>query len=182
MLPEDISDEARRLRFEGRKFALETLIRFHMVQVETGRNLRVGHVKLTFALSLGALAGFLTLIGAFARFVESFPVWPADRTGIMLLLAGLGCLMVGALVAILQYRTTIDRSADLLHRPYLGAEAAFQDLIGDPTLDETAALDRLSAILRNRMEDPRHHHPPSSYVLLLILAGACMTALSLLML
>lgn len=175
-------NEARKLRFEGRKFALETLVKLHLVQSEATRNLRVGHVKLTFALSLGALAGFLTLISAFARFVDDFPTWPNDRGGLLLLALGLGSLMAAAIVAILQYHATVERSADLLLRPYPKAEAEFQSILSEQSLDETAYLDRLSTILRTRTQDARQHQPPSSVVLVLILIGATVTAISLFML
>lgn len=51
MQPHETSEgEARPLRFEVRKFALETLTKIHLSQLDASRNLRVGQVKLTFGL------------------------------------------------------------------------------------------------------------------------------------
>ena len=179
--PAQTDMEARKLRFEGRKFALETLTRMYLAQLGGTRNLSIGHVKLTFGLSLGALAGFLTLISAFARFTEDYPVWPEDRTAILLLACGLGSLLIAAVVAILQYRATVEQSAAQLTRPYPDAEAEFLDILSAPDLDETDYLDRLSIILRTRSQDARQHLPPSSIVLFLILIGATTTGISLFM-
>lgn len=99
-----------------------------------------------------------------------------------MLALGLGSLMAAAIVAILQYHATVERSADLLLRPYPKAEAEFQSILSEQSLDETAYLDRLSTILRTRTQDARQHQPPSSVVLVLILIGATVTAISLFML
>ncbi|HRM73970.1 MAG TPA: hypothetical protein PLI13_04570 [Paracoccus sp. (in: a-proteobacteria)] len=179
MQQHDPQDESRKLRFEARKFALETLAKMYLVQAEATRNLRVGHVKLTFGLSLGALAGFLTVISALARFVADFPTWPADMGGILVLGFGLGVLLLAAIVAISQYRATVERTADLLLHPYPKAEAEFQAILQDHSLDETGYLDKLSTILRTRTEDARQHQAPSSLVLVLILIGAMVTSIAL---
>lgn len=170
-------EDARALRFEARKFALETLTRIYLAQLEASRNLRVGHVKLTFGLSVGTLAGFLTLISAFARFMDDFPTWPADMGGLLVLGFGLGPLLLAAIVAISQYRATVERTADLLLRPYPKAEAEFQAILQDHSLDEAGYLEKLSTILRTRTEDARQHQAPSSLVLILI--GAIVTSIAL---
>lgn len=172
-------NERRTLRFEARKFALESLIRIYLAQLDASRNLRVGHVKLTFALSVGTLAGFLTLISAFARFIDDFPTWPADMAGLSILAFGMSCLVVAAAVAITQYRATVERSADMLLRPYPDAEADVHAILaGEPT-NEMDYLDRLSAILRARTQDARQYQPPSSMVLVLIIIGSVATTVAL---
>lgn len=177
--PAPSDDDTRALRFEARKFTLETLTKMYLAQLEASRNLRVGHVKLTFALSVGTLAGFLTLISAFARFIDDFPTWPADMTGLSVLAFGMSCLVVAAAVAITQYRTTVERSADMLLRPYPDVEAEFYDILSGQPADEVEYLDRLSAILRARTQDKRQYQPPSSLVLALIMVGAIVTSFAL---
>ena len=163
--------EARKLHFEARKFAIETLVKMNLAQLEATRNMRVGHVKMTFALSLGALASFLTLVSAFARFTDDYPEWPEDRVGILLLVFSLGLLLAAAIAAISQYKAAVDRAADQLFRPYPSAETEFADLLSGRPQDEIALLDRLSTILKTRTEDPRQHQPASSLVLMLALVG-----------
>ncbi|MFQ8433250.1 hypothetical protein [Amaricoccus sp. W119] len=174
--------ERRKLRFEARKFAIDTLVRMYLAQLEGTRSLRVGHVKLTFGLSLGALAGVLTVISALARFTENYPEWPEDRIPILLLVSGLGGLLAAAVTAISHYRTVVEGSADLLLRPYPGAELEFNGILSGTPEDETAYLDSLSAILSARTRDSRQHHPPSSVVLLLVLFGTTATGVALFML
>ena len=172
-------NERRTLRFEARKFALETLTKIHLAQLDASRNLRVGHVKLTFGLSVGTLAGFLTLISAFARFMDDFPTWPADMVGLSVLAFGMGCLVVAAAVAITQYRATVERSADMLLRPYPNSEQDLNDILTGQPADEMAYLDSLSDILRARTQDKRQYQPPSSMVLVLIITGAVATTFAL---
>ncbi len=172
-------NERRTLRFEARKFALESLTKIYLAQLDASRNLRVGHVKLTFALSVGTLAGFLTLISAFARFIDDFPTWPTDMTGLSILAFGMSCLVVAAAVAITQYRATVERSADMLLRPYPDAEADVHAILSGQPANEMEYLDRLSAILRARTQDKRQYQPPSSMVLVLITIGAVATTVAL---
>lgn len=117
------------------------------------------------------------LISAFARFMDDFPTWPADMGGLLVLGFGLGPLLLAAIVAISQYRATVERTADLLLRPYPKAEAEFQAILQDHSLDEAGYLEKLSTILRTRTEDARQHQAPSSLVLILI--GAIVTSIAL---
>jgi hypothetical protein len=164
--------EAQKLQFEARKFSLEMLIKMYLTQLEATRNLRVGHVKMTLALPFGALAGFLTVLAALARFTDDYPVWPEDRLALILLFVALGSFLTAAVVAISQYRAAVDRAADQLFHPYPGAETEFEDILFGRANSEEAYLDRLSIILQARTQDKRQHQRASSAVLLLTILGA----------
>jgi hypothetical protein len=97
-------------------------------------------------------------------------------TELSFLTFGMSCLVVAPVVAIRQYRATVERSADMLLRPYPDAEAELYDILSGQPADETKYLDRLSAILRARPQDKRQYQPPSSLVLVLIIVGAIATS------
>lgn len=67
MLPVTPADE-RRFAFEARRLTIETLVKIYLEQVSVSRGLVTVYLRLMFTLSLGALAGVITLYGAVLRF------------------------------------------------------------------------------------------------------------------
>ena len=69
-MPVPLSSDERRLAFEARRLAVETLIKVYLEHVTHARHLVTAHLRLMFTLSLGALAGVVTLYGATLRVVR----------------------------------------------------------------------------------------------------------------
>ncbi|WP_205584535.1 hypothetical protein, partial [Pseudomonas aeruginosa] len=65
------SPDERRLVFEARRLTIEALVKIYLEQVSSSRNLVTVYLRLMFTLSLGALAGVITLYGTMLRFGTS---------------------------------------------------------------------------------------------------------------
>ncbi|MGV8294745.1 hypothetical protein ACV36C_38550, partial [Pseudomonas aeruginosa] len=70
MSPSPSPDE-RRLEFEARRLNIEALVKIYLEQVSSSRNLVTVYHRLMFTLSIGALAGVITLYGTMLRFGTS---------------------------------------------------------------------------------------------------------------
>lgn len=92
------SMDARALRLEARRLSVETLVRVHLECVNGTRQLMLGHQRLMFTLSLGALAGAITLFAAALRLggPEMLPLPPLSAA---LSLTALACLSGSALIS-----------------------------------------------------------------------------------
>jgi len=58
----------RRMRFDARRLALESFVKIHLEHVTGCRQLLLAHLRMIFTLSLGSLAGLVTLYASVMRF------------------------------------------------------------------------------------------------------------------
>jgi len=167
----DAGVELRKLRFEARKFALETLVRIHIDQTAGTRGLVAGHLRLLFGLSIGALASAMTVIGALLRTGMLAFGYPDDLPRIVLVGLCPVLLTMGAIIALVQSRRTAKLSAELLRDPFPRAEAEVERLMRVDEADEAAILATLSDVLRSRVTGDQTDLPSVLPVTFLILSG-----------
>ncbi|ESW61858.1 MAG: hypothetical protein Q27BPR15_04325 [Rhodobacter sp. CACIA14H1] len=167
----DAGVELRKLRFEARKFALETLVRIHIDQMAGTRGLVAGHLRLLFGLSIGALASAMTVIGALLRTGILTFSYPDDLPRIILVGLCPVLLTLGAVIALVQSRRTARRAAERLRDPFPASEAEVERLMQVDDADEIAILATLGDVLRARVAGDRTDLPSLVPVTVLILGG-----------
>lgn len=165
--------ERRKLRFEARRFAIETLVRIQLDQASGTRTLVASHLRLMFGLSLAAIAGAVTMIGAVFRTGLTAVTLREDALTIGLIAACLGLFTLAAVFALVRSRAVARQSAAILKDPFPMAEADVRRLLSKPGPDEEeeAILDTLSRVLISRVEADRAISTSSTLVVSLILAG-----------
>jgi hypothetical protein len=67
-MPSTPSIEERRLAFEARRLAAETLTKVYLEHTQAARQLVVAYLRQMFTLTIGLIAGVVTLYGALLRF------------------------------------------------------------------------------------------------------------------
>jgi hypothetical protein len=106
--------EERRLAFEARRVSIETLIKIHVEQVQSIRHLVMVHLRMMFTLSLGSIAGIVTLYGAVLRFGSTADTKNIGSLSVALGITGLAAMVASAFLA----ASALQRSADGV-MPYL---------------------------------------------------------------
>ena len=146
----DMSGDDRRIRFEARRLAIESFVKIHLEHVSGTRQLLMNHLKLMFTLSLGALAGVMTLYGAVLRFGSSPAFDALTRPGVLLGFAALASLVGSALLAARGLQHAAGEAARSMRDPIPGASDAATVIFEDPAASEgdvTEALFKLMSAM-----------------------------------
>lgn len=173
-LPE-IALRERALRLDARKLAVETLVRVHLDSVAGTRQLMLGHQRLMFTLSLGALAGVITLFAAGLRLgaAQTLPL-PPLAAGLALL--ALAALTASALISAAALQKAARHAAGLLRDPFPGAGDDLELLFSDEQASETVLVSRMLDVLAQRARAEPVVAPRASWTTFLLLVGAVATA------
>lgn len=90
--------EERRLAFEARRLAAETLMKVYLEHTQAARQLVVAYLRQMFTLSIGSIAGIVTLYGALLRFGPEHIFNSITLIEVSLALTALGSLIASALI------------------------------------------------------------------------------------
>lgn len=147
MLPM-FSPEERRLAFEARRLAAETLAKVYLEHTQGARQLVMAHLRQMFTLSLGALAGIITLYGTILRFGSANSISAITYYEIALGILGLAALIASALIT----ASALQRAAfDSVNR--LSYQAPEIDVIfRDEALNENEILLKLYVAVSKGLE------------------------------
>ena len=148
--------EERRLVFEARRLAIEVLMKVYLEQASTSRNLVTVYLRLMFTLSLGALAGLITLYGAMLRFSSTYSITMITPLEITFAIAALSALVASALLSARALQKSAFDVSPLLHNPFPGADAAINSIFDIDNIDEKQILRNLYFTLEQCVE----HQPP----------------------
>ncbi|MFK3789172.1 MULTISPECIES: hypothetical protein [Pseudomonas] len=177
MLPVTPAEE-RRFAFEARRLAIETLVKIYLEQVSVSRGLVTVYLRLMFTLSLGALAGVVTLYGAILRFSVS-----ASLDMITLLEATSAVMALGALVtsALLSARALQQSAFDVapfLRDPFPNAGSVIDSIFQSKELDEQQIVDRLYFAIGKIVEHQPVLRVSTRLTTVLLILGLLLTGVS----
>ncbi len=167
--------EDRRLGFEAKKFALETLVKIYIEQSNGSRALIVSHTRVMLTLAIAAMAGFVTVYAAVLRSDPQAIGWiqpiPAG-----LALCGLSLLVASALFAIKALSLAAKVATDLLRDPFPTASKELEIMFG--AQDEDVVLDNLVATVQLHLLDTVPGNNFSTLATISLLAGIALAAAS----
>lgn len=169
MSPSPSPDE-RRLVFEARRLTIEALVKIYLEQVSSSRNLVTVYLRLMFTLSLGALAGVITLYGTMLRFGTSASISMITPLEVVLAIAALAALVTSALLSARALQKSAFDVAPLLHNPFPSADSVIDSIFDADDIDERQILRKLYFALDKTVE----HQPPlrlSTRLITLFLIG-----------
>lgn len=162
--------EERRIRFEARKLAVEVLVKIHLEHLQGSRLLVMNHYRLTFGLSLSAVAGLVTLYAAALRFGAELGNDATSLLRIGLAIFAVGCLVASAMLATRALRKVASGSAHLLRNPYPNADVELALIFEDPTVDEGIMVQNIMKVIQLRVEaEPAFNHTTGKNTMLLVL-------------
>jgi len=170
--------EERRFAFEARRLTLETLVKIYLEQISVSRGLVTVYLRLMFTLSLGALAGVVTLYGAILRFSVS-----ASLDMITLLEAGaaitaLGSLVASAMLSARALQHSAFDAAPFLHDPFPNAGSVIDSIFELKDLDEQQILERLYFAIGKVVEHQPTLRVSTRVTTVLLIFGLLMTGAS----
>lgn len=170
----DMSGDDRRIRFEARRLAIESFVKIHLEHVSGTRQLVMNHLKLMFTLSLGALAGVMTLYGAVLRFGGSPAIDALTRPGILLGFAALASLIGSALLAARGLQLAATEASRFMRDPVPGASDAAAMIFTDPAASEARITEGLFTLM-SAMSDGQPTMQASTWpnTILLVLGLTC---------
>lgn len=147
MLP-TLSPEERRLAFEARRLAAETLAKVYLEHTQGARQLVMAHLRQMFTLSLGAIAGVITLYGTILRFGSENSINAITYYEVALGVFGLASLIASSLIT----ASALQRAAfDSVNR--LSSQAPEIDVIfQDEKLNENEILLKLYGAVSKGLE------------------------------
>ncbi|OEZ27409.1 hypothetical protein [Variovorax boronicumulans] len=146
-----LTPEDRRLRFEAHRFSIETLVKIHLEHIEGSRLLAVSHLRMMFTLSLGALAGLITLYASVLRFGSAVSGAPNDPLRVDFAVTALALVVASALLSAIGLQRASASSSNFLRDPFPDAEIVMTGLAGDTHADEHQILRQLDEMLEVRL-------------------------------
>jgi hypothetical protein len=169
--------EDRRLGFEAKMFALETLVKIYLEQTNGSRSLVVSHARVMLTLSIAAMAGFITVLAAILRagYLQAAGWLQPLPAG--LALSGVGLLMASALWSTRALSNASKVATNLLRDPFPTARKELQEMFG--AKNEDVVLDKLVATIQLHIGDTVPSKNFSTYSTLALIAGATLIAASL---
>ncbi|UTN84055.1 hypothetical protein NMC41_19305 [Pseudomonas aeruginosa] len=153
--------DERRLVFEARRLTIEALVKIYLEQVSSSRNLVTVYLRLMFTLSLGALAGVITLYGTMLRFGTSASISMITPLEVVLAIAALAALVTSALLSARALQKSAFDVAPLLHNPFPSADSVIDSIFDADDIDERQILRKLYFALDKTVE----HQPLSGLAL-----------------
>jgi hypothetical protein len=171
----DLALRERALRLEARKLSVESLVRVHLESVSGTRQLVLGHQRLMFTLSLGTLAGVITLFAAALRLggPQMLPLPPLPAA---LALVALAALTASALLSAATLQQATRQASRFLREPFPGASAQLARLFSADAGDETAIVASVLDVLEHRVQAEPVVEPRTWWTTSLLLAGVTATA------
>lgn len=170
-MPVSMTPDERRLAFEAKRLATETLIKIYLEQVAHARHLITAHLRLMFTLSLGALAGVVTLYGATLRLGAGTGIVTLDRLQVVLGLCALAALVASALLSATALRRAASAALTYVHDPFPGAAAEIAAIFEADELDERQVLRRLYLALDIKSERRPVFRPEAGLSTALLIIG-----------
>lgn len=173
-LPQD----ERRLAFEARRLTIEILVKIYLEQSAASRELATIYLRLMFTLSLGALAGAITLYGAILRInpTEIFNLITVQAA--VIAIAALGTLITSALLSARALQQSAFDAAPLLHNPFPSAETVIDEIFHHETLNERQILGKLYFTVSKNVEDQPALRVQARVTTLLLITGLLLTGIS----
>lgn len=173
-----LSHDERRLAFEARRLTIEILVKIYLEQVAASRDQATIYLRLMFTLSLGALAGVITLYATMLRLspIEIFNLITAQAAVCAIL--ALSALMISALLSARALQQSVLDAAPLLHNPFPSADTVIDDIFNHVELDEKQILGKLYFTISKHIEDQPALRVQARTITLLLTAGLLLTGLS----
>ncbi|NCE83678.1 hypothetical protein [Pseudomonas sp. Q1] len=151
MLP-SVTPDSRRLAFEARRLAIETLVKIYLEQVDASRNLVTIYLRLMFTLSLGALAGAVTLYAAMLRFSAISSLEAITLLEAICAVLTLGVLVSSAFLSARALQQSAVDAAPFLHNPFPNAGTVIDSIFQSNDLDEQQILNKLYFAINQSIE------------------------------
>ncbi|MBC2659085.1 hypothetical protein H7A76_26910 [Pseudomonas sp. MSSRFD41] len=177
LLPHD----ERRLAFEARRLTVEILVKIYLEQVAASRHLATVYLRLMFTLSLGALAGVITLYGAILRLSSSEVSNLVTLQVAVVSIAALSALIASALLSARALQQSAFDAAPLLHNPFPSAVTAIDEIFNHEGLNERKILGKLYFTISKTIEDQPALRVKARVTTILLIAGLLLTGVSFLM-
>jgi hypothetical protein len=177
----DQNFDRRRLRFEAKRFAIETFVKIHLEHAEGSRLLLVSHSRLMFTLSLGALAGTVTLFAAALRQSGPPSIALLGLAPIVLAALSLAFLVTAAILATRVLHSAASAATELLRQPFPNAERELEEAFDNEFSNEQTILDRVASTILLRLKKETAHQPRTIGITLFLIAGLCAAGLALLL-
>lgn len=163
------------MHLDARRLAVETLARVHLDSVGGTRQLVLGHQRLMFMLSLGALAGSITLFAAALR-VSGAEMLPLPPLPAALALAALAAFTGSALLSAATLQKATRQASRFLREPFPDAGAQLSQLFSPEAGDETRILASVLDVLERRIQAEPVVEARTWWTTSLLLAGVAATA------
>ncbi|HHW2860658.1 hypothetical protein CJU24_22995 [Pseudomonas aeruginosa] len=180
MSPSPSPDE-RRLVFEARRLTIEALVKIYLEQVSSSRNLVTVYLRLMFTLSLGALAGVITLYGTMLRFGTSASISMITPLEVVLAIAALAALVTSALLSARALQKSAFDVAPLLHNPFPSADSVIDSIFDADDIDERQILRKLYFALDKTVEHQPRLRLSTRLITLFLIGGLFLTGASFLL-
>ncbi|MFD2642783.1 hypothetical protein [Pseudomonas japonica] len=175
------SNDERRLAFEARRLTIEITVKVYLEQVSASRDLVTAHLRLMFTLSLGTLAGVVTLYGAMLRFSSNAGINMITTTAAVTAIFALITLVISALLSARALQRSAFDAAPRLHDPFPNAGAVIDSIFELDDLDEKNILDKLYFALGKTVEHQPALRVSARLTTGLLIAGLLLTGISLLL-
>lgn len=168
----------RRFAFEARRLTMETLVKVYLEQVSVSRSLVTVYLRLMFTLSLGALAGVVTLYGAILRFSVSPTLNTITMLEAISAVMALGVLVASALLSARALQQSAFDAAPFLHDPFPNAGPIIDSIFQLKELDEQQILDRLYFAIGKLVEHQPTLRVSTRLTTTLLVVGLLLTGVS----
>lgn len=179
MLPVTPADE-RRFAFEARRLTIETLVKIYLEQVSVSRGLVTVYLRLMFTLSLGALAGVITLYGAVLRFSAAASLDTITILEAVCAVLALAALVASALLSARALQQSAFDAAPFLRDPFPNAGSVIDSIFDSKDLDEQQIIDRLYFAIGKIVEHQPTPRVSTRLTTIFLIIGLLLTGASLL--
>lgn len=169
-----ISQEDRRLGFEAKRFALETLVKIYLEQSSGSRALVVSHTRVMLTLSIAVMAGFVTVFAAMLRTGYPQAAGWMQPLPAALALSGLGLLMASALWSTKALSLAAKVATHLLRDPFPSARRELEEIFDAKS--EDIVLDNLVATVQLHIADTAPGNNYSAHATKALVAGTTLVA------
>lgn len=170
--------EERRFAFEARRLTIETLVKIYLEQVSVSRGLVTVYLRLMFTLSLGALAGVVTLYGAILRFSVAASLDMISIAEAIIAVMALGALVTSALLSARALQQSAFDVAPFLHDPFPNASSVIDSIFQSKELDEQQIVDRLYFAIGKIVEHQPVLRVSTRLTTVLLILGLLLTGVS----
>jgi hypothetical protein len=163
--------DRRRIRFEARKLAVETFVKIHLEHLQGARMLLLNHLRLTFGLSLSAVAGLVTIYGAALRMGVELGSDPASVMRICFAVSAIVILVLSALLATRSVRKVAASIAHLTRQPFPNSDAEMAQIFEDSSADEVVIMENILKVMMLRIASEPSLTPATGVTTVLLIAG-----------
>ena len=171
------ASEDRRLRFEACRFAIDTFVKIHLEHIEGARLLLTSHLRMMFTLSLGALAGLITLYASILRFGSVDLHAPGGMVRVGFAMAALASMVVSALLSAASLQRASADAALLLRDPFPDTDNALTNIF-EVDADERQNLQSVNQALEARVARHPGFDANTRTPTVLLVVGVVMAGLS----